>query len=135
MPFYENGRSLGDFDLGIEQLVTAVLASPDFLYRAIAPSADDHGEALALDDLELASRLSFFLWSQGPDDELLDLAAAQKLHDDDVIAEQVERMLADPRAQSLVTGCALRWLNVDEIDAVDADNRLFPDFTDALRDD
>ncbi|HWN38156.1 MAG TPA: DUF1592 domain-containing protein, partial [Gammaproteobacteria bacterium] len=135
MPFYENGRNLGNFDTGVEQLVTAVLASPDFLYRAIAPSADDHGETFALDDFELASRLSFFLWSQGPDDELLGLAAAGKLRDDDVIAEQVERMLADPRAHSLVTNFALRWLNVDEIDAVNPDDRLFPDFTDALRDD
>jgi hypothetical protein len=135
MPFYENGRKLGNFDTGIEQLVTAVLASPDFLYRAIAPSADDHGKTFALDDFELASRLSFFLWSQGPDDELLKLAADGKLHDDDVIASQVERMLADPRAQSLVTNFALRWLNVDEIDAVDPDDRLFPDFTNALRDD
>jgi hypothetical protein len=115
--------------------VTAVLASPDFLYRAIAPSPDDHGETFALDDFELASRLAFFLWSQGPDDELLELAAAGKLGDDRVIAEQVERMLADPRAQSLVTGFALRWLNVDEIDAVDPDDRLFPDFTDTLRND
>jgi hypothetical protein len=135
MPFYETGRGLGSFDTGVEQLVTAVLASPDFLYRAIAPSADDHGETFALDDFELASRLSFFLWSQGPDDELLELATAGKLHDDDVIAEQVERMLTDPRAHSLVTNFALRWLNVDEIDAVNPDDRLFPDFTDALRDD
>jgi hypothetical protein len=135
MPFYENGRSLGTFDTGVEQLVTAVLASPDFLYRAIAPAPDDRGETFALDDFELASRLAFFLWSQGPDDELLELAAAGKLGDGDVLEEQVERMLADPRAQSLVTGFALRWLNVDEIDAVDPDDRLFPDFTDALRDD
>jgi hypothetical protein len=135
MPFYENGRALGNFDTGVEQLVTAVLASPDFLYRAIAPSADEHGETFALDDFELASRLAFFLWSQGPDDELLELAAEGKLRDDDVIDEQVERMLADPRARSLVTGFALRWLNVDDIDAVDPDDRLFPDFTDALRDD
>src|SRR5262245_24344206 len=133
MPFYENGRRLGTFDTGVEQLVTAVLASPDFLYRAVAPSADDHGETFALDDFELASRLSFFLWSQGPDDELLTLAEAGKLHDNDAIEEQVARMLADPRAQSLVTNFALRWLNVDEIDAVDPDDRLFPDFTNALR--
>jgi hypothetical protein len=135
MPFYENGRAAGDFDTGVEQLLTAVLASPDFLYRAIAPSPTDHGETFALDDYELASRLSFFLWSQGPDQELLELATAGKLGREDVIEEQVERMLADPRARSLVTNFALRWLNVDEIDAVDPDNRLFPDFTDALRDD
>ena len=83
MPFYENGRAAGNFDTGIEQLVTAVLASPDFLYRAHrARRADDAGETFALDDFELASRLSFFLWSQGPDDELLKLAAAGKLGDE-----------------------------------------------------
>ncbi len=135
MPFYENGRAAGTFDTGVEQLVTAVLASPDFLYRAVAPSPDDRGETFALDDFELASRLSFFLWSQGPDAELLALAAANELGRSDVIRRQVERMLADSRAQSLVTGFALRWLNVDEIDAVDPDDRLFPGFTDALRDD
>ena len=135
MPYYENGRATGSFDTGVEQLVTAVLASPDFLYRAIAPSPDDRDETFALDDFELASRLSFFLWSQGPDNELLELAAAGKLRDDDVVAEQVQRMLADPRAQSLVTGFALRWLNVDEPDAVDPDDRLFPGFTNLLRDD
>ncbi len=135
MPYYENGRAAGSFDTGIEQLVTAVLASPDFLYRAIAPSPDDRGETFALDDFELASRLSFFLWSQGPDEELLKLAAEGRLGDTKVIERQVERMLADPRAQSLVTNFALRWLNIDEIDAVDPDDRLFPNFTDALRDD
>jgi hypothetical protein len=134
MPFYENGRAAGGFDSGVEQLVTAVLASPDFLYRAIAPPAE-HGEVFALDDFELASRLAFFLWSQGPDDELLKLAADGKLGDADVVEQQVARMLKDPRAQSLVTNFALRWLNVDEIDAVDPDDRLFPNFTDALRDD
>jgi hypothetical protein len=135
MPFYENGRAAGSFDSGVEQLLTAVLASPDFLYRAIAPDSGDVAGTFALDDFELASRLSFFLWSQGPDQELLDLAAAGDLGDADVIEEQVERMLADPRALSLVTGFALRWLNVDELDAVDPDDRLFPEFTDGLRDD
>jgi hypothetical protein len=135
MPYYEDGRAAGSFDTGVEQLATAVLASPDFLYRAIAPTPDDRGETFALDDFELASRLSFFLWNQGPDEELLKLAAEGELGDPDVIEEQVERMLADARAQSLVTGFALRWLNVDEIDAVDPDDRLVPGFTDALRDD
>jgi hypothetical protein len=135
MPFYENGRAAGSFDTGIEQLVTAVLASPDFLYRAIAPEAEPSGEAFALDDFELASRLSFFLWSQGPDEALLKLAAEGELADPDVIEAQVERMLADPRAHALVTGFALRWLNVDELEAVDPDDRLFPEFSDGLRDD
>jgi hypothetical protein len=135
MPFYENGRAAGNFDTGVEQLLTAVLASPDFLYRAIAPEAGagEAAETFALDDFELASRLSFFIWSQGPDDELLELAAAGKLGDEDVIEEQVERMLADPRAQALVTGFALRWLNVDELEAVVPDERLFPEFSDELR--
>ena len=134
MPFYENGRSAGGFDIGIEHLVTAVLASPDFLYRAIAPSERDTGETFALDDFELASRLSFFLWSRGPDEELLKLAAAGDLGRPDVIEAQVERMLADPRAQTLVSGFALRWLNVDELEAVVPDERLFPEFSDELRD-
>jgi hypothetical protein len=134
MPFYENGRAAGNFDTGIEQLVTAVLASPDFLYRAIAPEGDPH-DAFALDDFELAARLSFFLWSQGPDEELLRLAAAGELTDPDTVEAQVERMLADPRAQALVSGFALRWLNVDELEAVNPDDRLFPEFTDALRND
>ncbi len=135
MPFYEAGHANG-FDAGVEQLVTAVLASPDFLYRGIAPP---HGkspdETFALNDLELASRLSFFLWSQGPDDELLNVAAAGNLRKDSVLAHQVTRMLADPRAKSLVTGFALRWLNVDELKSVDPDVRLFPEWTPALRDD
>jgi hypothetical protein len=133
MPFYENGRAAGSFDQGVELLLTAVLASPDFLYRAIAPDSGDAGETFALDDFELASRLSFFLWSQGPDQELLDLAAAGELDDPDVIEGQVERMLADPRARALVTGFALRWLNVDELEAVVPDERLFPEFSDELR--
>jgi hypothetical protein len=135
MPFYENGRAAGDFDTGVEQLVATVLASPDFLYRAIAPDADGVTETFALDDFELASRMSFFLWSQGPDEELLDLAAADKLDDPDVVEEQVARMLADPRARSLVTEFALRWLNVDELEAVDPDERLYPEFSDGLRED
>jgi hypothetical protein len=137
MPFYEAGRlGPGGFDTGIEQMVTAVLASPDFLYRAIV-SPPDVGEAElhALSDLELASRLSFFLWSQGPDDELLELAGTAKLRDPDVMDAQVERMLADPRAATLVTNFALKWLNLDELDSVDPDDRLFPEFSDELRED
>jgi hypothetical protein len=79
--------------------------------------------------------LSFFIWSRGPDDELIKLAAEGKLGDADVIFSQVERMLADPRAQALVSGFALRWLNVDELEAVVPDERLFPEFSDGLRDD
>jgi hypothetical protein len=135
MPFYDAGRANGaSFDAGIEQMVTAVLASPDFLYRAIAPPSGAAGaDAFALGDIELASRLSFFLWSQGPDDELLELAAAGKLQDERTLEAQAQRMLADPRAEALVTNFALKWLNVDELDAVDPDEKLFPEFSDELR--
>ncbi|HEU4619969.1 MAG TPA: DUF1592 domain-containing protein [Gammaproteobacteria bacterium] len=136
MPFYEAGRSADGFDAGIEQVVTAVLASPDFLYRAIAPpEGAKPGDAFALDDLALASRLSFFLWSEGPDDALLDLAESGKLHDPEVLEAQAIRMLQDPRAGTLVTNFALKWLNVDDLGAVDPDGRLFPEFSEELRQD
>ncbi|HEX6999366.1 MAG TPA: DUF1592 domain-containing protein [Gammaproteobacteria bacterium] len=136
MPFFEEGRKgPGGFDAGVEQLVTAVLASPDFLYRIVEPPAGGDAQTYALSDIELASRLSFFLWSRGPDDQLLELAAAGKLGDEEVLAEQVRRMLRDRRAETLVTDFALRWLNLDDLDSVDPDDRLFPYFTDVLRKD
>jgi hypothetical protein len=135
MPFFETGRaSTGTFDGGIEQLLVAVLASPDFLYRTIgSPDAVAPGEAYPLSDIELASRLSFFLWSQGPDEQLLELAARGDLQNGEVLDAQVRRMLADPRAATLVSGFALKWLNLDELESVDPDDRLFPDFDDELR--
>jgi hypothetical protein len=140
MPFYELGRKQGgSFDAGIKQMVTAVLSSPDFLYRAIRPPQEagtpEHPKVKALSDIELASRLSFFLWSQGPDDQLIDLAAAGKLHEPDVMTQQVRRMLTDPRAATLATNFALKWLNLDDLTAVDPDPRLFPGFSRQLRDD
>jgi hypothetical protein len=133
MPFYETGRKQpGGFDAGIEQVVAAVLSSPDFLYRAIRPASSG---TYALTDLELASRLSFFLWGQGPDDALLDLATRGGLRDRAALDAQVRRMLADPRAQSLVDGFALKWLNLDELEQVDPDPRLFPGYTSQLRED
>ncbi len=134
MPFYEQGRKgPGGFDEGIELMVTAVLASPDFLYRAVAPRGGVGGGAYALADSELASRLSFFLWGQGPDDALLGLAAAGKLSQPGVLDEQVRRMLKDPRAAVLVDEFALRWLHVQDLDAIQPDKILFPEFTDGLR--
>jgi len=136
MPFYEEGRvGPGGFDEGIELMATAVLASPDFLYRAIVAPEDADGDRYALDDFELASRLSFFLWSQGPDDELLELATAGKLSDPEVMDAQVARMLADERAKVLVKNFALPWLNLDDLDAVQPDVQLYLDFTPALRED
>lgn len=125
MKFYETGRAEpGGFDSGITELITAILSSPDFLYRAI-PTSPAQGEARLLTDLELASRLSFFLWSQGPDEELLQLAASKRLSDAKVMQAQVERMLKDPRAQSLVENFALSWLNLDELEQVEPLDRSF----------
>ena len=132
MPFYETGRSgSGSFDFGIEQVVTAVLASPEFLYRFIRTSPT--GAEVALTDLELASRLSFFLWNTGPDDELLSLAAAGGLTKPGALGKQVTRMLADPKASSLVTSFAMKWLNIADLDAVQPNPMLFPEFNEQLR--
>jgi len=137
MPFYEAGREGGaSFDQGIEQVVAAVLASPDFLYRAIrGPKGTGPGNEFALTDLELASRLSFFLWNTGPDEELLTLAAAGGLSKPGAMEKQVRRMLADPKAASLVTSFAVKWLNLDGLDSVKPDPMLFPGFNEQLRHD
>jgi len=136
MPFYEAGRKEGGFEAGIKQLVTAVLSSPDFLYRVVPPPQGAPETAVfALTDLELASRLSFFLWSEGPDDRLLDLAAAGKLHEPKVLDAEVQRMLADRRTENLVTSFAIKWLDLDKLDSVDPDPKIFPAFTPALRQD
>ena len=102
--------------------VTAILASPHFLYRA--ESGNAVGGARTLSDLELASRLSFFLWSSLPDEELLNLAAQSRLSRPDVLAKQVRRMIADPRAKSLVDDFAFQWLNLAKLDEITPDGRL-----------
>jgi len=136
MPFYEEGRQgAGGFDEGIEVLVTAVLASPDFLYRAVAPPSEPAGESYALNDFELASRLSFFLWGRVPDDTLLNVAAAGRLSSSAELETQVKRMLADERSSVLVREFAERWLTVDDLDAVQPDKLLFPEFSEGLRED
>jgi mono/diheme cytochrome c family protein len=125
MPFYESGRAEeGVFDAGVRDLVSAILASPDFLYRAIQ-TAEAPGESRQLNGLEIASRLSFFLWSQGPDDELIALAGDGRLSDPAVMEAQVARMLGDPRAQSLVENFALAWLNLDELERVEPADPAF----------
>ena len=136
MPFYDTGFEEAGFDRGIEQVVAAVLANPYFLYRGFAPDeeqADD--EYFALDELELASRLSFFLWSQMPDDELLNQAIAGNLSKPDVMASQVRRMLDDPRASALVNNFAIKWLNLDSLEDIDPTPGQFPGYSDALRED
>ena len=140
LQFYDAARKGGGtFDQGIEQVVAATLASPRFLYRGISgtPVAGGAGAnaELALTDLELASRLSFFLWNTGPDRELLTLAESRGLTGPGAIESQVRRMLADPKASSLVTNFAMKWLNLDSLNSVKPDPVLFPGFTDQLRDD
>ena len=133
MPHFEAGRKAGSFDSGIEYLVAAVLVSPDFLFRSIRTPASAVNGAFPLTDLELASRLSFFLWSQGPDDTLLDAAAAGKLHTPEALRAQALRMLGDRRASALVRNFALKWLQVDNLKEVEPDPNLFPAFNDQLR--
>jgi mono/diheme cytochrome c family protein len=124
MAFYKTGYAARGFDRGVRDALSAVLASPHFLYRV--ESGDAPGGARTLSDLELASRLSFFLWSSLPDEELLDLATQSRLSKPDVLAKQVRRMLADPRAKSLVDDFAFQWLNVAKLDEISPDSRLFP---------
>ncbi len=136
MPFYDAGYKLGGFNEGIEHVVAAVLVSPAFLYRTILPTRNaDDGKLHRLSDLELASRLSFFLWDQGPDQELLDLATAGELTEPKVLNAQVLRMLADPRASSLVDDFAFHWLDFDKLSSVVPDRTLFPDYTPQLGED
>ena len=135
MPFFERGLAEAGFDRGIEQVVAAVLANPWFLYRGVSPEAGDEAAYFALDDMELASRLSFFIWSQIPDQELLETAIADKLSDPAVLAQQVRRMLDDPRANALVDNFAMKWLNLDDLEDVDPTPGQFPGYSNALRDD
>jgi hypothetical protein len=136
MPFYDKARARGGtFDQGIEQMVAAVLVSPDFLYRSIQGSGAPIGAEVALTDLELASRLSFFLWSAGPDDELLKVAEAGQLKNPAQLEAQVRRMLADPKASSMVTSFAIKWLDLDDLNSVVPDPAIFQGFNDQLRHD
>ena len=132
--FYQRGYAAGGFEAGIETALRALLASPEFLFRIERdPAGVAPGAPYRVSDLELASRLSFFLWSSLPDDELIDIAAARRLSDPAVLREQVQRMLADPRAETLTTNFASQWLHLRNLDAVRPDARLFPDFDDNLR--
>ena len=134
MRFYTQGRSEGTFDTGIERAVEALLVSPRFLFR-IEHDADGvpPGGVYRVSDLDLASRLSFFLWSSIPDDELIDLAAEGRLRDPTVLDQQVRRMLADRRSQALVTSFAAQWLLLRNLGALAPDPKLDPDFDDGLR--
>src|SRR5690606_37944960 len=114
------------FEQGVRRALTAMIASPRFLYRIeTVPEGAEPGSVHALDDLDLASRLSFFLWSSIPDDELLDLAEAGTLARPEVLRAQVERMLQDPRAATLASNFSYQWLNLAKMDEVEPDPELF----------
>ena len=133
--FYQKGRNEGGtFDSGIEAAIQLILASPEFLFRFEPdPPALAAGAVYRISDLELASRLSFFLWSTGPDDQLLNLAALGKLKDPAVLDGQVKRMLADPKSKALVDNFADQWLYLRNLKNINPDFETFPDFDDNLR--
>jgi mono/diheme cytochrome c family protein len=135
MKFYEAGRGEGgSFDDGIEAALQRILADPEFIYRGEREPANlAAGRSYRLSDLELASRLSFFLWSSIPDDQLIDIAAQGKLKDPAVLEQQVRRMLRDPRSQALVSNFTGQWLGVRSLRTSEPVVNLFPDFDDNLR--
>ncbi len=135
MEFYLEGRNEGgNFDQGIEAALQRILADPEFVYRGEREPKDlPAGKSYRVSDLALASRLSFFLWSSIPDDELIDLATQGKLKDPAALEKQVRRMLADPRAEALVANFTGQWLNVRALQTNEPVVNLFPDFDDNLR--
>ncbi len=142
MTFYDEGRgqrsggSPGSFDAGIERGIRALLVSRDFLFRVVAdPPGIQPGTPYLLSDLELASRLSFFLWSSLPDTELLDAAAERRLGDPVEVERQVRRMLADPRSIALAKNFAGQWLRLRNISGALPSDVIFPDFGESLRQD
>ena len=132
--FYRVGRRERDFEAGVERALEALLSMPEFLMRIEQePSGARPGDIYRLTDLEVASRLSFFLWRSMPDDELLEVAAAGRLREPDVLAYQVERMLADRRATRFMNDFVGQWLKVRNIHAQAPDGNLFAGFNDTLR--
>ncbi len=123
---YDAASASGGFETGVKRALTGILASPHFLFRTDLSNTATAAGVSAVDDLALASRLAFFLWSSLPDEPLLLAAERGELKDSQTLETQVKRMLADPRAQSLVTQFAFQWLNVGKLDEIAADGRLFP---------
>jgi hypothetical protein len=135
LAFFKTGRATyNSFESGIQYGLVAILSSPKFLYRAEpTPRTAAPGTNYKISNLELASRLSFFLWSSIPDETLMDLAVKGRLSDPVVLEQQVRRMLADPRSKSLITNFAFQWLRVRDLDKIDPDAVLFPSFDNALK--
>ena len=135
MAFYESGHARGGFDTGIQRAIERLLVSPSFLVRVEGQPANvAPGQAYRISDLDLASRLSFFLWSSVPDDQLIDLAAVGRLHDSGVLDHHVQRMLADPRFDALVTNFFGQWLSTRNVPSLTPDPHTFPEFDANLQD-
>ena len=134
MGFYQRGRNQKDFDSGIEMALRRILADPEFVFRReTEPATLAAGQTYRISDVELASRLSFFIWSSIPDDELLNLATQNKLHESAVLDQQVRRMLKDPRSQQLVSNFAGQWLSLRALQSQTPVPSEYPDFDDVLR--
>lgn len=134
LAIYQEGRTDAGFDMGIRRVLTAVIASPKFLYRFESMPDAEPGQVFELSDLELASRLAFFLWSSIPDEALLDIAEAGQLKVPENLAAQVQRMLADPKARVIASNFAYQWLNLGGLDAIDPDPEFFADIDRGIRD-
>ncbi|MDR2212650.1 MAG: DUF1592 domain-containing protein [Pseudomonadales bacterium] len=131
LSFYAEGRGKGSFDTGIQYALARLLVDPQFIFRFEAEPPDlAAGAVYTVDDYELASRLSFFLWSSIPDERLMDLASQNKLHDEAALIDEVQRMLADPKAESLTSNFATQWLSLRRLSTV---NPVSVDFDNALR--
>ena len=134
MRFFEQAKRSDGFDAGVEAGIAAILVNPHFLFRVEGQGTEQKGSAVSqITDVELASRLAFFIWSSLPDEELLTLAENKTLRRPDVLKQQVQRMLQDERSRSLVENFAAQWLYLRNLDRLTPDRRLFPDFDDNLR--
>ncbi len=127
MGFYDLGYEEGGFEVGVRTIVEALLASPDFIFRfEEAPADVELGDLYRISDVDLAARLSYFLWALPPDEELLRLAAEDRLSDPATLEAQVDRMLEDPRSEALATRFAAQWLRLDDLEKVHPDRLMFP---------
>jgi hypothetical protein len=132
MPFYEKGAEKNGFEAGIGSALEAILASPYFIFRLEREKEGRPNSTIRVADVDLASRLSFFLWGAPPDKELIDLAAAGKLSDPRVLEAQTRRLLADSRAEALGTRFAAQWLRLQDVDKVHPDPNFYPNFDENL---
>jgi hypothetical protein len=135
MQFYDDASRSEGFEVGVRTALQAILADPEFLFRLERePTGARPGETYRLSDLDLATRLSFLLWARGPDEELLQVASRGQLSDPEVLEQQVERMLADPRSEALASRFAHQWLRLQDVEKVAPEPYFYPDFTRQLGD-